>query len=100
VSGDKFKNWPENLSREDLIHFVRGAMSEAVEVETILGAALGYPLGDGVVWPKDRRVTGEHTIVTLAMAAARKIQESSETPDYEYARGWKLGVDYGRMNPL
>lgn len=70
-----FENWPENLPRAELVRLLRGFASEAVEVEKLLGIALGYPLGDGEVCPDDQPVVGEHTPVTLAMQAADRIRE-------------------------
>ncbi len=70
VEMERIRESNENLRR------IRDAMgSEAYEVDQILGKALGYPEAFPVVSDVDDGsvVTGEHTIVSLAMSAAEKI---------------------------
>jgi hypothetical protein len=58
---------------EELRRFKDGALQELHEVEEILAEALGYPYDKNYGW-----VTGEHTTITLAMEAKRRIRDLEE----------------------
>lgn len=55
---------------EELESFKEGALQELHETEEILAEALHYPHDEDYGW-----VTGEHTTITLAMEARRRIEE-------------------------
>lgn len=72
-TSDPYGNDPAELRRQ------RDALaSEAYEVGQILGKAMGFPEGYPAVNPVDDGsvVTGEHTVVSLAMAAADRIAKA------------------------
>jgi hypothetical protein len=79
---------------------------EMVEIEQILGKALGYPWfkDDQCNFPNateaDGVAVGDHTAWSLAMCAADRIKELQEKLDKEYERGYEEGVDaeYERNN--
>ena len=72
------------LSIDTLIYQRDGMLKELLEIEQILGKALGYPWykDDQKNFPgateKDGVCTGEHTPVTLAMEAAEKVEKLRE----------------------
>ena len=71
----------EEMDIERLRHVARGLWKESLEIEQILGKALGYP------WFKDDKknfpeateehgvCVGDHVAITLAMEAAEKIKQ-------------------------
>ncbi len=65
--------------RAKLERVQRAYFSEAHEIDQILGKALGYPAADESIMPEPDGsvVTGEHTPVTLAMEAAKKLKEAN-----------------------
>lgn len=72
----KHLNWPENLTRSELVGLLRSFATEALDIEHILGQALGFPVDhDGEVGPAGMPMVGEHTALTLAIAAAKRIGE-------------------------
>lgn len=56
--GARFKNWPENLPREDLVRFTREFANELRRVEQTIAEAFPdeFPLGDGENFPADQRL--------------------------------------------
>lgn len=77
----KYLNWPENLTRSELVNLLRAYATEARDIEHILGQALGMPVDhDGEHGPAGLPVIGEHTALTLAIAAAKRIGELDSKP--------------------
>jgi hypothetical protein len=72
---DRFKDWPENLPREELIRLLRGYCGELLKVEQMLASLFPdmYPLGDGEVVPVDYRETGEATPEILAAQTVAEV---------------------------
>lgn len=68
--------------QEAIAQAIRDAVApyqrEQNEIDQILGKALGYPEADETIMekPDGSVVTGDHTPVTLAMEAARKLRDA------------------------
>lgn len=76
--GANFKDWPENLPREDLVRLLRGYANECRKTEQILGAAFPgeFPLGDGKNFPTGHRLVevDASEIATKAVAEIRRLR--------------------------
>lgn len=56
--GARFKDWPENLPRDDLVRFTREFAKELRRVEQTIAEAFPdeFPLGDGESFPTSQRL--------------------------------------------
>lgn len=102
VPGDKFRDWPENLPREDLIRLLRGYAGECRHVEQNIAAAFPdeYPLGDGVYVPRDQRVVIDEGADEMSLRAASAITDLRAERDEALAevaklRDWVAFLDRG-----
>lgn len=75
--GAKFKDWPENLPREDLVRLLRGYANECNHVVQNIAAAFPdrYPLGDGENVPREQRVVIDESADDMSLMAAEEITE-------------------------
>jgi len=90
----RYLDWPSNLTRSELVNLLRGYATEARDIEFILGQALGMPIDhDGEAGPAGWPAIGDHTAVTLAMAAATRIRELDEKTDGGHTIAWHESVD-------
>jgi hypothetical protein len=72
----RYVDWPNNLTRSELVAQLRSYATEALDIEHILGQALGMPIDhDGEHGPAGMPDIGENTALTLAMAAAKRLEE-------------------------
>ena len=72
----KYVDWPNNLTRSELVGLLRAYATEALDIEHVLGQALGMPIDhDGEVGPAGLPDIGGNTALTLAIAAAKRIGE-------------------------
>jgi hypothetical protein len=75
----RYVDWPNNLTRSELVALLRSFATEARDIEHILGQALGMPIDhDGEHGPAGMPDIGAHTALTLAMAAANRLGELDE----------------------
>lgn len=70
-------DWISLTSREELERRLRAHFTEEYEVECILADALGYSRGEVGGPCPGSPVTGDHTVVTLAMEAAAVLERVS-----------------------
>jgi hypothetical protein len=76
MDATRYVDWPNNLTRSELVGLLRSFATEALDIEHILGQALGMPIDhDGEHGPAGMPMVGEHTALTLAMAAAKRLGE-------------------------
>lgn len=91
--GAKFKDWPENLPREDLVRLLRGYANECRHVEQNIAAAFPdqYPLGDGEYVPRNQRVVIDESADDMSLMAAEAITALRADRDQwkESARRWE-----------
>lgn len=73
--GAKFKDWPENLPREDLVRLLRGYAGMCMRVEQCIAEAFPdqFPLGDGEDFPADQRLVVDQDAEAMADLAIREI---------------------------